>query len=473
MNAHTKQPRLHTSIPGLEQLLDGGFPQGGVYLIMGPPGSGKTVLGNQICFEQSQQNNQTIFVTLLSENHAQMLQHMQGFSFYDQAVIGQSIHYFSGYTALDKEGLPGLLALLRRIMRDYEPTVLVIDGLSTTTMVDSELELKRFINKLQAHAALQKCTVFLLTHLHVGDAMQTEHTIVDGIIRLHHHVANLRPVGEIQIQKMRGIAHLHGYHFYNITPQGIKIYPRLEALVPPAIHQQPATTERLQTGIVELDRMLHGGVHEGSMTLLIGPPGSGKTILGLQFLSTGLQHNQPGLYVGFSETPAAIKAKAHNLSISIEATTTQQSLHMIGNTHIERMLDDIGQQILFMVKTQQIKRLFIDGLEGLHMAAIVRERLPAFTQALANHLQVHGVTTFVSIETEKLLDTKLTIPTYSISALGFSENIILLRHIEHQATLQRIISIMKMRQSDFDQRIHSFRITNAGIEVDPNSTTIQ
>src|SRR5215211_3241258 len=110
--------RQTTGVAGLDRILHGGFFQGGLYIITGPPGAGKTILGNQLCFHHVGSGGRAIFITLLTESHSRMLAHLGTLSFFDSAPIGSSLQYLSGYSVLLSEGLAGLLKLLRTVIRD-------------------------------------------------------------------------------------------------------------------------------------------------------------------------------------------------------------------------------------------------------------------------------------------------------------------------------------------------------------------
>src|SRR5919205_2519256 len=137
-------PRFRTGIPGLDEVLCGGLFQSGVYIVRGVPGVGKTTLGNHLAFEHVRAGGRAVYATLLSESHGRLLAFLQAFSFFDAAVVGQSLQYLNGYAAIEKEGLAGFLKLVRTIVRDARATLLVVDGMMTAaTIAHSELEYKK------------------------------------------------------------------------------------------------------------------------------------------------------------------------------------------------------------------------------------------------------------------------------------------------------------------------------------------
>src|ERR1700749_3181115 len=116
----TKKPdrpilkRIATGVPGLDTVLRGGFLRGGIFIVQGSPGAGKTILGNQICFHHVASGGRALYVTLLAENHARMLLHIGQLGFFEEAAIPDRLYYISAFSVLEEAGLTGPLDLLRR-----------------------------------------------------------------------------------------------------------------------------------------------------------------------------------------------------------------------------------------------------------------------------------------------------------------------------------------------------------------------
>jgi circadian clock protein KaiC len=176
--------RVPSGMTGLDEILRGGFIKGGLYIIEGPPGTGKTILGNQICFSQIREGNKVLYVTLIAETVARMLLNLRGMNFFDENAAGDGIIYISGFTALKNDGLNGLLHLLRREVAARKASIVVLDGFaSVSDSAKSSEELKVFVQQLQTQADAANATVFLLTNP-VESKPSSEETMVDGIINM-------------------------------------------------------------------------------------------------------------------------------------------------------------------------------------------------------------------------------------------------------------------------------------------------
>ncbi|HET6803920.1 MAG TPA: ATPase domain-containing protein [Frateuria sp.] len=452
--------RISTGVPGLDQILDGGLFGGAVYIVRGSPGAGKTILANQVCFHHVGHGGRALFVTLLAESHARMLQHMAGMSFYNAEAIPGSLYYVSAFRTLEDEGLKGLMDLLRREIRSHRASLLVLDGLLAVEETSaSDREFRKFIHELQAHAALADCTVLLLTNGSRSE-YHPEHTMVDGLITLDDVAYGKRRQRELEIKKFRGSASLRGRHPFRIGTAGIVLFPRVEAFLPSATARAPAA--RVSTGVPDLDAMMAGGPLRATSTLLLGASGAGKTTLGTSFLSC-CSAEEPGLHFGFFETPERLVANAAAIGVELQQSIDAGHLHIVWRPPTEQILDDLGNALLDAVRRHGVKRLFIDSLGGFISAADARDRLPAFFAALTDELRVLGVTTLLAVETPNLVSPEVHMPIAGVSALA--ENMVLLRFAEYGARLYRLISVLKVRGGGFDPRLREFEISAAGVKL--------
>jgi circadian clock protein KaiC len=453
--------RTSSGIAGLDVITCGGFLRGGTYIVMGPPGAGKTILGNQICFHHVASGGKAIYITLLAESHARMLAHLGTLKFFDPAPIAASLTYVSGYRILEEQGLGGLLDLMRKLIREHRATLLVLDGLvSAEEFAQSDLLFKKFIHELNMLVSLIGCTTFFLTN-GTGRPLCPEHTMVDGLIELSDSLIGLRASRELVVRKFRGSDHLRGKHAFEISGAGVTIYPRIEAVLS---HPSPVPDEHrtlLGFGVPALDALVGGGLPAGSSTMLLGPSGSGKTTTGLTFLASGAAERQNGLYFGFFESPPRLMAKGDRVGLRFTELCARGAIEIAWQPPVELIADALADHLLRLVRARRVRRLFIDGLGGFHAATLHPERLNRFFAALWNELRALNVATLFSQETRVLFGPGIDVPIEGLSST--SENIVFLRQVEFKSALRHVVSVIKTRETDHCAEIREFKITDQGI----------
>jgi len=456
-----KLPRLSSGIAGVDEILLGGFVQNGLYIIQGPPGAGKTIFGNQLCYTNVAAGGRAIYVTLLSEQHERMLGNLAQLSFFDPGAIARDLIYLSAFQLLERDGLPGLLTLLRREIVSFRANVLVLDGLLTSEAHPvTRLELKKFIHELQMLAGACDCTMFLLTSSR-GSLVSAEHTMVDGMIEMGDSSTSWRTERHLSVRKFRGSDFISGCHAMRITTDGIVAWPRTESL-PQVLEPvtRRAGDQRVPTCIEGLDAMLGGGLPRSSSTLIMGPTGTGKTVMGLRFLS-GCTREAPGLMLGFSETPAQILVRAEGVAPGLPALVEQGVVGIQWQGPSEDLIDRVGAKLIEEIRRRGVRRLLIDGLLGFQDMTVQPDRMPNFYRALTNLLRGLDVTILCTMEVPELIGPIMRPPVGRLTPLA--ENLILLRYVEHEAVLKRLLSVMKVRDSAFDHRLRDYIIHSGGI----------
>lgn len=442
-----KLKRLQSGIDGLDALLNGGLVEGASYIVQGRPGSGKTILANQLGFHHVRNGGRVLVATLLAESHDRLFQFLSTLSFFDSSKVGAEIQFVSAFDTLENEGLDEVVKLLRREISRQKATVMVVDGLlNARSKADSPIDTKKFILELQGHAAFAGCTVLFLTSSRLDDG-SPEHTMVDGVIEMGEELFGTRSVRRIQLRKTRGSSALTGLHECEITADGLVVYPRLESLYSRPSSSDSANMTRIASGIDSLDDILGGGLYSSSVSLVMGPSGIGKTTLGLKFLAKSTA-DAPGLHFGFYESPQRLRLKGLSLGIDIEAMEESGALSIVWQPTTEGLLDGLGSRLLSIVKEKGIKRLFIDSLSGMTRVSTNQGRITDFYSALMNELRSRGVTVFASWEMRDLFGSEVNSPNSDLSSIV--DNLMLMRFFENRSELSRTLSILKVRDSSYD-----------------------
>jgi circadian clock protein KaiC len=455
-----KLDRVTSGIAGLDTVLNGGFFKGGIYLIQGTPGTGKTTIANQICFHRIKQGDRALYFTLLAEFHSRMVQYIGGMSFFDHSRLPDQMSYVSGFKVMRDDGLSALLTMVRREILARKVSVLVIDGIVAARRVaSSDQAFNEFVHDLQGIAISTGCSVFLVASGDRENRANPEHTQVDGILELSDQACGWSNVRALQVTKIRGTNYLRGMHPYKITDDGILVYPRIEALVAASSITDSTSVERITSGNAQLDTMLGGGLPSNSPTMLAGPSGVGKTTFGLHFLA-GCSKAEPGLLMGFYETPARISAKAQQVCRPVIPLVDRGVVEMLWEPPTSDTLDAYADRLLTAIRRRGVRRLFLDGLGAFQSAPAAEDRMKQFLPALTNELRSLGVTTVYSLEAGNIVGPATPVEFGEVSVLA--ENLLLLRYVELGAKLHRLVSILKVRDSDFDPLLHEFALTDCG-----------
>ena len=261
---------------------------------------------------------------------------------------------------------------------------------------------------------------------------------------------------------MRGVAQITGAHEFSITGAGLVVHPRRESI---AGRNRPPEGPQvgLGTGIPGLDAMLGGGLLSYSSTLIIGTPGAGKTLVGLSFLAEGASRGERGLIAGFHEPARDLEATASRIGLDIERFIDNGMIRVMWDSPTELSVDEWAWRLIATIEEHRPARLFIDCLSDIQRLIAHPQRLASYVGALVNELRSLQTTVMIATEIDSYVDQQLVVPVPAASAT--MDVGLLLRQVEMNSTLHRLISVLKARQAATDPVIREFNITDTGINV--------
>jgi circadian clock protein KaiC len=453
--------RLPTGVPGLDEVLGGGLPVGAAVLVAGPPGAGKTVLAQQVAFHHAAAGGRALFLTTLSESVDKLVRHGTGFAWFDPARLGREIAYLSLYDPIQADGLGGAVELVVREARAAGATLLVLDGMRAVHDLAPPVEVRRFLFRLGGQLALLGTTTLLVGEYALEETDRfAEFTIVDGVLRLARARVGARSARTLEVVKLRGVAALDGRHGFAIGSDGITVFPRQTALVqavPYAIGD-----DRLSTGDPGLDAAVGGGLLAGSLTLLAGTPGTGKTLLGLQFLAAGRAGGQRGLLVTLDESRPHLERKAAAFGLADGGPFFDGArLDMLHAPAVELDPDALAARLRAAVG-RGVARVVVDGVGGLE-ATVPPGPLAEYVVSVGNFLRGAGATTVLIQDELALVGAPIHVGNAAFAAA--MDTVVLLRHLVVGNRLAVATLVAKVRDSAFDPTLRYHAIGPAGYRL--------
>jgi circadian clock protein KaiC len=452
--------RISTGIAELDLVLQGGLMPGSLAVLAGAPGSGKTILAQQICFANAHPDAKAIYYTTLSEPHSKLVDHLDGFSFFDPGAIGKSVEFrhLASLATGDNVTMADVTTEVVRQAFEQRPSVIVID--SSKALHEAEGPgFRKSIYDLASRVAHTDALLLLVGEYELEDIKTAaEFAVADAILYMANDGSGKTDHRWLRVSKLRGSDYLGGRHTFRIGQSGISVYPRPESTLAPPHGESEG---RISSGFPGLDEMMKGGVPTGSVTIVAGPSGAGKTVIGLQFLTEGLARGETCLYVSFQESERQLLDKARHFGWGLADAAASGALMVTHVQPVELGLDVVAAEIRRAAVDSGAKRVVIDSIAELEHSAD-RDRFSDYLWALVGSLRHGGATTILTSETSAFFG-----PAFEL-AHGLSyvaDNVVLLRYTELESEIHRALVVVKMRESDHVKSLVEFEITPQGAKV--------
>lgn len=453
-------PKIPSGSVGLDQVLSGGLPANTITVLMGAPGSGKTILAEQIAFHNATPKAPVLYLTTLAEPLEKFIFHGEAYSFFDSAKIGKSIFYEDLGLMIREGGVEKLPELITELFVRHKPRLLFIDSFKALNeLLVTDEQRRTVIYDLATVLSAYECTSIL-----VGEyapemiTVSPEFAIADVVIQLMRYMTNVREQRFLRVEKLRGSDSMPGMHAFTISSTGIDVHPRI--LTPRITPDYNPKVERVETGIKGLDEMIAEGFWRGSTTLVAGPSGSGKTIIALSFICHGALNKEPSVYLGFQENPSQLARIMLNLGWDSERLISDGYFELMYRSPVEMQMDQVATELFGRIRQGKVKRVAIDALGDLERSSIDRQRFADFIYALTQWFAVENVTCLMNTETELFGAASVTENQIS----NMSDNLVLLG-LTGDEQLRRQIRIIKTRGSAHDHRAHELEIGSNGAVV--------
>jgi circadian clock protein KaiC len=457
-----------SGITGLDDVLAGGFTRGCLFLLEGMPGTGKTTLGLRFLLQGAEAGERTLYITL-SETKNELLNGAasHGWSVPDNIEIfelqspesllepgqQQSLLYSS-----DLE-LGETTKMIFDAVKRAQPTRIVLDSLSEIRLLaQSSLRYRRQLLAMK-HSLIQRgATVLALDDLTTDVLDKTAHSIAHGVIRLEELTPDYGAERRrLRVMKYRGQGFRGGYHDFIIKTGGIEVFPRLVS----SEHRTKFSAAVLSSGIAELDALLGGGLEKGSSALVLGPAGTGKSLMVFHFAQAAIRRGEKVAMFVFDEELGLLFRRSKAMGIDLEAFQVEGKLLLSQVDAAELSPGQFSHNVRATIDDSKVGTVIIDSLNGYQTAMPEEQSLILHMHELLQYLNRQGATTFLTVAQHGLVGDMKS----PVDVTYLADSVILLRYFEAAGRVRRAVSVIKKRSGSHEDTIREFRITNRGLAL--------
>ncbi len=455
--------RLSIGIAGLDSILSGGLLPGRAYLLSGGPGSGKTIVGMHFLTCEQAQGEKTLYITLeepearIGENAASIGIDMKGVKILDlspDAEFFKQTQTYDLFSPAEVERDP-IAKKIVDCIESLRPKRVFLDSITQFRYLSSDaFQFRKQVLSFLRFMADQKVTLLVSSESTADTPDDDMRFMSDGIIEL-------RFVDEVRtaaVTKYRGSIFPRGRHSLRLTSHGMEVYPRLE----PSAHKRIFTADILPSGLPEFDSMLHGGIERGTVTIISGPSGVGKTTLGLQFMKEAAGRGERSVLYAFEENFEALVNRSEAINLPVRAMLERDTLSIVPVEPLYYSPDELATMVRREVEESEARIIMIDSTSGYSLS-FQEENIESHLHALCNYLKNMGVAVILLNETNEVISDRFRATGMGISYLA--DNLLYMRYMETEGRMRRVIGVLKKRLSDFEKTVRELEITRYGIRV--------
>jgi circadian clock protein KaiC len=462
--------KARTGIEGLDDVLAGGFSDGHVFLIEGNPGTGKTTIALSFLIQGAKDGERGLYATL-SETERELRDgaSSHGWTLGDDIAVFELVPPESLLDANQQQSLLyssdlELGEVSQSIFEAFErvkPRRVVIDSLSEIRLLaQNSLRYRRQMLALKHYFARHGATVLMLDDCTSEAGDKTAHSVVHGVVQLEE----LAPAfgaerRRLRVSKYRGQAIRGGYHDFVIKTTGVEVFPRLVA----GEHFSGFARDPVKSGITALDQLLGGGIERGSSTLILGPAGTGKSTIALQFIAAEARRGGRAAMFVFDEELGLLFDRTRGLGLDLEAMRDAGKLHIEQVDAAALSPGEFAHRVRGIAQEMGVRSVLIDSLNGYNAAMPAEDSLVLHIHELIQYLNRRGANTFLTVAQHGLVGDMRA----PVDVTYLADTVILLRYFEAGGKVRRAVSVIKKRTGPHEDTIREFQIGIGGLSLGP------
>lgn len=461
---HKETPeRMPTGIGGLDEILGGGLLPSAAYMLHGNPGSGKTILGLHFLTTGTKRGDKCLFITM-GETEVQIRRNAEilGFDmsqveFLDltpSADFFAQVQSYDIFSPSDVELEPTTERITAEVQK-LKPIRVFIDAMTHFRYLASDdLQFRRQVHSFLRFLIDNGATVLFTSEDSPGEPDNDLQYMSDGIIRLEHDGENRT----ISVSKFRGSGFAGGEHSVRITDDGMHVFPRLQPVLE---MEHEYAGEVISSGIPELDEMTSGGIERGTVTMITGPTGVGKTAFGMQFMKEAAGRGERSVIYSFEEWTGKLTRRSKSINIPIGTMVDRGTLSIMQIEPLRYTPDEFAFIVRKDVEENGAAIVMIDSVASYRLS-VRGEDLIRQLHSLSKYLQSKNVAVILINSIDDIIGS---LRASDVSASYMADTIIILRYLELKGQLRRVVGVLKKRHSDFQKTLREFEITRYGLKV--------
>ncbi len=454
--------RISTGVSGLDEVLDGGLIRGRNVLVRGSPGSGKTIFGLHFLSAGIDAEETALYINM-GEPQAYVEETADAFGlnteqiqFHNLSPTQEQFSERNSYSVFESAEVeqPEFIEDLRDEVDKIKPDRVLLDPITEFRYLTSdERQFRSGVLGLLDYLKEVGATVMLTSQAGGSITDDDIQFLVDAVISL-----DVTPESRaVNVSKFRGSSFRRGNHSYDITDEGLTVWPTLV----PGEQEREVESGTLSSGVAELDDLLYGGLDQGTVTILSGPTGVGKTTTGLQFLIQAALEGKQSILFQFEEAERTIRKRADAIGLPLQDALDSGQLSIVEIDPEEYTVGEFEDLVREAV-TDGTEVVMIDGSQGFQENLRGLDNTTGALLRIGRFLRAAGVSTILVNEVHNITgDFHATEERTS----NLADNIMFLRHVEYRGKMRKVIGTLKMRTSDFERSLRELEITADGIRV--------